>query len=265
LWCLFYLEDFFTQISKPLKPLFFLILIFILISCQDADDRKNVIPQPDESGWIERAQFILDTLPDHNLSELKPCDILVKPNLNWLPGTTSVLFGFGFGHAAIVIKGAVSDNETTLLSSAEVFESQARDVPGEYQIRLVHAYFPGDDFSNANYNFKPANLGRYYRLRLDITQPQKDSIINYLLAHDHGLSNTRAWKDFNRGAVNSNGNAGHQSAEYWYCSLIIWQAFYDVLGIDLDANQGLYVYPNDLINSPYFNPSQKNPESRIRF
>jgi hypothetical protein len=248
------------------KPLFFSILTFILISCQDADSRKNVIPQPDDNEWIERAQYSLDTLPDQNLSVLKPCDILVKPNLNWLPGTTRVPFGFVFGNAAFVINGAESDHETTLLLSAEIFESQARDVPGEYQLRLVHAYVPGDDFSDANYNFKPSNLGRYYRLRMDITQPQKDSIINYLLAHDHGLSNTRAWKDYNQGAINSSGNAGHrQSAEYWYCSLIIWQAFYDVLGIDLDANQGLYVYPNDLINSPYFNPNQKNPESRIRF
>jgi uncharacterized protein YycO len=53
--------------------------------------------------------------------------------------------------------------------------------------------------------------------------------------------------------------------EYWYCSLLIWQAFYDVLGIDIDANQGVYVYPNDLINSPYFNDEPGRYEKRVRF
>lgn len=241
-----------------MKRLYLLFFLIILISCREKDPKEEISIPYEESTWIERISFILDTLPDQQLTDLQPCDILVKPNLNWLPGTTSVPFGIGFGHAAIVIKGAQEKNEAALLSSALFFESQARDVAGEYQVRQVAGYVPGYDFSHANYNFKPENMGRYYRLRMDLTASQQDSIIAYLLSHDSGRSSTRAWKDHAFAKKDP-------SEEYWYCSLIIWQAFYDVLGIDLDANQGLYVYPNDLINSPYFNPDQDHADKRIRF
>jgi uncharacterized protein YycO len=46
---------------------------------------------------------------------------------------------------------------------------------------------------------------------------------------------------------------------------LIWQAFYDVLGIDIDANGGVYVHPNDLINSPYFKDEPGRFDKRVRF
>jgi len=51
----------------------------------------------------------------------------------------------------------------------------------------------------------------------------------------------------------------------WYCSLLIWEAFYQVLGIDLDPNGGIMVFPNDLIASPYFDNNVKHPQKRVRF
>jgi hypothetical protein len=241
---------------------FFIILLF---SCQCQKDNRSETPLSADTNWISRPYISLDPLPDQNLTELIPCDILVKPNLNWLPGTTQAPRGYGFGHAAIVIRGAKDTSEATLLTKVLTFESQARDVPGEYQVRQVAAYLPGEDYAYANYNFKPANLGRYYRLRMDLTDQQRDAIIAYLIEHDSGFSNTRAWKDYHSGKNYIELKESVQPLEYWYCSLIIWQAFYDVLGIDLDANQGLYVYPNDLINSPYFNTEKDGNEKRIRF
>ena len=51
---------------------------------------------------------------------------------------------------------------------------------------------------------------------------------------------------------------------HWYCSLIIWQAVLYVTGIDLDANGGYFVYPNDLVASPYFDNSSEHT-GRARF
>jgi uncharacterized protein YycO len=59
--------------------------------------------------------------------------------------------------------------------------------------------------------------------------------------------------------------AGRQHQTYWYCSHLIWQAFYSVLNIDLDPNGGVIVYPNDLIVSPYFQNDPLNPLRRVRF
>jgi hypothetical protein len=241
--------------------LFSLFIIF-LFSCRENVDKTDKEAVDNDSGWISRPYLSLEQLPDQKLTELQPCDILVKPNLNWIPGTTNVTDGIGFGHAAIVIKGASDTSEVSLLSSVLTFESQARDVPPEFQVRKVNAYVPGNDFSYANYNFKPSNLGRYYRLRMNLTYEEKEAIIKNLLDHDSSLSNPRSLKDYHEGNSENNQNGG---VEYTYCSLIIWQAFYDVLGMDLDANQGLYVYPNDLINSPYFDTRPGEKEKRSRF
>jgi uncharacterized protein YycO len=56
-----------------------------------------------------------------------------------------------------------------------------------------------------------------------------------------------------------------EDKKIWYCSLLIWEAFYTVAGIDLDSNGGLMVYPNDLIASPYFDNDPNNKQKRVRF
>lgn len=38
------------------------------------------------------------------------------------------------------------------------------------------------------------------------------------------------------------------SVGYYYCSKIIWQAYYNALGVDLDSDGGYWVFPNDLLN-----------------
>jgi hypothetical protein len=247
------------------KAFLFALFVIIFVSCEDHVPEPGIEINEATDNWIAREYFSLDCLPVNHITDLKPCDILVKPNLNWLPGSTGVPRGIGFGHAAIVIRGAEDADESALLAKVLTFESQARDVPDEFQVRQVAAYAPGDDFSFANYNFRPDNLGRFYRLRPDLTDQQRQAIIDYLLRHDNGLSSPRAWKSYQNDQDTARYVNDNQPVEYWYCSLIIWQAFYDVLGIDLDANKGLYVYPNDLINSPYFDDEPGMPEKRIRF
>lgn len=247
-----------------MKASFISIVILLCVSCHTISPEKEDVLAESAENWVSRVSYSLGPLPDFHLTELQPCDILVKPNLDWLPGSTKVPGGFGFGHAAIVIRGASDTNEANLLRKVLTFESQARDVPGEYQVRQVAAYAPGNDFRYANYNFRPEYLGRYYRLRIALTIEQREAIIAFLLKHDGDLSSPRAWKDYHNLRYEEVHIMDKQS-EYWYCSLIIWQAFHDVLGIDLDANQGLYIYPNDLINSPYFDGKPGEGGNRVRF
>ena len=207
-----------------------------------------------------------ELLPVQHITELQPCDILVKPNLNFIPGTTFVPGGYLFGHSVIVIRGATDTNEVALLSKTIIFESQACDVPPEYQLRQIAGYLPGKDNRFSNTSFGPAYFGNLYRLRMDLTDGQREAIIDYILDKDNDLSSYRALKRYNQELRKANNTVPLvRKQQYWYCSLLIWQAFYDVLGIDIDANGGVYVHPNDLINSPYFKDEPGRFDKRVRF
>jgi hypothetical protein len=101
---------------------------------------------------------------------------------------------------------------------------------------------------------------------MDLTDGQREAIINYVLDKDNDLSSFRALKRYNQELRKANNTVPPvRKQQYWYCSLLIWQAFYDVLGIDIDANGGVYVHPNDLINSPYFKDEPGRFDKRVRF
>lgn len=176
--------------------------------------------------------------------EFKRGDILVRPNHNWLPGTSFVLNGNDFGHVAIVVQGASGNNADEVLSNTLIFESQARDVPGEFQIRKVKGIVPGSDYRFANLSFGEQYQGKRYRLRAELTETQIDSVLQYIVLQDHDLSSWRSIKNTSNARKDKN---------YWYCSLLIYQAFYDILKIDLDENRGVIVFPNDIITHPLFN------------
>lgn len=199
-----------------------------------------------------------------SIYDLQSCDIIVKPNHNWIPGTTWAMGGESFGHAAIVLEDAADSSVHMLLRKVLLFESHARNVPEPYQIRSVHGIVPGDDFRFANDSWENNQQDFRYRLRMNLKPEQKEAIISFLLSTDGHRSSWRATKDFlcKSPWIAAEADTSHCTNENWYCSLLIWQAFYSVMGIDLDANAGLYVYPNDLINSPYFSGPGT---SRIRF
>ncbi|WP_319499865.1 hypothetical protein [uncultured Draconibacterium sp.] len=191
--------------------------------------------------------FLLSTFlayaQDNASFEFKRGDILVKPNNNWLPGTEFVENGNNFGHAVIVLKGAKGDNVEELLKEIVVFESHSRDVSEEYQIREVRGFVEGADWRISNDSFKPKNAGKRYRLRAELPPEKMDAVIEYILAQDNDVSSWRSIKNTSNVA---------KDKHYWYCTLILYQAFKDVLGIDLDANGGLVVFPNDVIRNSLF-------------
>lgn len=210
----------------------------------------------------------LDLLPISDtlvkLTDLEPCDILVKPNNNLLPGTSWVNGGRGFGHVVMVIEGGKDTNTMNLLRKVKIFESQARRVPGSYELRLAPGFQEGDDYRFANTTFGLQNQGFRYRLRLNLTRSQQDSIIQFVLAQDNDISNWRSLKQVDRYFKHLDSET-IQDKKIWYCSLLIWEAFYQVLGIDLDPNGGIMVFPNDLVASPYFDNDKKHLQKRVRF
>lgn len=244
---------------------FSFILILILSgfgwsSCTTGISKTEVFDEDKQE--IEAFQFPRDTFI--NLTELEAGDILIKPNTNLFAGTAPVNGGKGFGHAVLVIEGGKDTNTIRLLEKVKIFESQAREVPEEYEIRSVNGYVEGNDFRLANITFGMQNKGFRYRLRYSMTPSQRDSIINFVLSQNPDKSCWRAQK-----GLPESGNNGQspifQDKKIWYCSLLIWQAFYEVLGVDLDSNGGIMAYPNDIIASPYFENDSINPQKRVRF
>jgi hypothetical protein len=193
--------------------------------------------------------------------DFRPGDILVKANHNWLPGTAQVYGGKGFGHAALVIEGAQDTDILRLLKKTMVFESHSHDVPPEFQLRKAPAHLPEDDFQSANITFGPQNLGFCYRLRPDLSEIQIRKLIAFVTARDSGTSCWRAQKRYSENQANQTLSSGGS----WYCSLLIWQAYYTLFGVDLDPNGGVMVYPNDFIAGKYFDNTENQPHKRVRF
>jgi hypothetical protein len=237
------------------SPLFFLLY---------TDYKVDQTSTSTQSILIEDTLKIQHTLIKDDIgkiTEFRPGDILVKANHNWLPGTAQVFGGKGFGHAALVIDGARDSDILRLLEKTIVFESHAREVPPEYQLRKAPAYLPGDDFRTANITFGPQNMGFCYRLRPDLSEIQIRKLIDFVTAQDNGTSCWRAQKRFSESMAKQTTPEGGS----WYCSLLIWQAYYTLFGIDLDPNGGVMVYPNDLIAGKYFDNTENQPYKRVRF
>lgn len=243
-------------------------VMIILVSCQDYKKDGKSIPHvekntPDES--IPGLPFSYE-----GITELQKGDFIVKPNLNILPGTSLVPNGYFFGHAAIIIKGATHEDADSLLSGAILIESTARDLPPGSQIRETAGYGVRKNPVLHNDSFGPAFRGRRYRLRLNLTDSQIDSIIAFIAQQKNDTSTWAAQKSYPGNPLSDSlVNIGHKKNwadnSYWYCSLLIWQSVLYVTGIDLDPNGGHHVYPNDLINSPYFNNTTDGIKRRVRF
>ncbi len=190
------------------------------------------------------------------INELKRGDILVKPNLNFLPGTAAVPDGISFGHAAIVTEGYRHNNLDTLLSHAKIIESVALNIHPAFQIREISVVSNHPMLEHRSFSFGNQFAGKRYRLRLNLEKEQIDSIVQFALAQKGDLSSWNAMKSFPNETGKSDSTKGNWADNHlWYCSLLVWQAVYYSTSIDLDINKGFQVYPNDLIANPIFNNS----------
>lgn len=250
----------------------FFIFIFslgvILCSCPEKPEKAAVERDEVAEGWYEpmtgcRMPAIDTSRIPCGVTELLPGDILVRANNNWLPGTSVVPGGYTFGHAAVVIRGGRHPDPDSLLAMVVVMESNSRDLPPEEQVRLVPGYLVNPDPHRSNLSFGPAYQGIRYRLRLPLTGIQRDSLIAFLLRQDSCNSSWRALKDEGR-ETNDEGGSEFENRS-WYCTLLIGEAFRYAAGVDIDANSGWVVYPNDVIASPLFDNRPGDPARRVRF
>jgi hypothetical protein len=253
----------FNEMGRAIFHITFLTLM--LASCRSGVDeardehvRKPINTSLETSVWAHEG-----------ISELRKGDIIVKPNLNILPGTSFVEGGWGYGHAAIVTEGAENMSPDSLLANCRIFESHARFVHRIHQLREVPGHIISDDPAINNTSFGPRFAGNRYRLRLNVPESQIDSIIAFMRSQKGSYSSWNAMKRFPdtpevKVLVSEGKRANWADNTHWYCSHLIWQSVYYVTGIDLDPNGGYFVYPSDLIASPYFD-NKPEFEGRVRF
>lgn len=240
---------------------------FLLLVCISCVDQTATLP---ETGSREKTLHNKDaTWVYEGINELRKGDIIVKPNLNLLPGSAPLPDGWFFGHAAIVTTGAIHHNPDSLLATVMIFESHALDIPVSYQLREVPGFIISENRSRNNIGFSSEYKGNRYRLRLNIPEYQIDSIIAFVRSQKGDSSNWNAMKQFPdtpniKQRVADGERENWADNTHWYCSLLVWQAVLYVTGLDLDPNGGFYVYPNDLIVSPHFDNS-RDFRARARF
>ncbi len=244
---------------KRFKPLTLIIalLMYFAFSCStdiESDNTENL----DHFPWAYEG-----------ISELRRGDIIVKANSNFFPATSFVENGWKAGHAAIVIQGFECENTDSLLANTVIFESHSRPLPRNHQLREVKAIDINKNPFLHNDSFTDKYKGSRYRLRLELSTNQIDSIISFITNQKGSFSSWNAIKRYPnsmeiREHVDSAYRENWADNTHWYCSLLIWQAVLYATGIDLDANAGYFVYPNDLIMSSFFD-NKDNHKGRARF
>ncbi len=239
---------------------YILISLLITISCKNKEVSEQAVSLIAEN-----------SLPSViGINELKPGDILVRPNSNLIPGTALVPKGEDPGHAAIVTSYYKHEDIDSLLANVYVVESIARSVSIDFQIREIKAYQKSKILAFNNLNFSNKYEGNRYRLRLNLPRHTIDSIIEFARQQKGKASSWHAAKRFEdhpyiTKLVDSGERKDWADNNQWYCSLLIWQVVLKYTGIDLDPNGGYYVYPNDLIAHPIFDSISADFVGRARF
>jgi len=182
----------------------------------------------------------------------------VRPNWGWLPGSSSSFEGRKFGHVAIVAEGASGNSVDEALKKAQVIEALFYD-----QATQKFQFIKKDQIREtaASVSFGEKFKGIRYRLRLELTNRQADSLIFFLHNQLNGGYNIFSSK---KSATQINERKKYFQMlkdENWHCTTLAWEAFRLTAGVDIDANRGLIVYPADIVAAPLFDL----PGGRVRF
>lgn len=218
-------------------------------------------------------------------------DILIRPNMViWsLFGSTSAppdAPGSGWGHAVgISCTSKPGADISTSLEQVHIIEAWSWEVPLGYQIRETQACVPGK-FEIGSRRFPTPNdsywckkrKGSRFRLRMKTTEQQQKAIVDFWRQQ---VAEMDAYSPFakkrfpctpttgsggcNRTCLSACSADEWANGDRWYCTLLVWQAYYYATGIDIDLNGGAYVFPNDIIRSPVFNNTVTDSERRVRF
>lgn len=187
--------------------------------------------------------------------ELKKGDILVRPNWNWFPGTDKVPKGRIVGHLGIVVKGAIGRNLEAALDSTQIIESFIFD-----QKTRSFIFGQKDKVRQrpASISFNKKFKGIRYLLRYPLTIGQADSLSLFLNDAKGGDYNLFSFKSSDKLKFLDNIKRNQVT---WNCVSLVWAAYKTVVNVDLDANGGYFLFPNDVLCSAVFDP----PGRRVNF
>jgi len=199
-----------------------------------------------------------ETMKDTALFTLKKGDLLVRPNWSWLPGSYPIENGRKFGHVAFVTEGATGKTIDEALAKASVVEALFFDqATREFQFSKKDQIREG----KAAVSFGPRFKGIRFRLRMNLTDEQADTMIRFVRNQLDGGYNIFALKKQFESVAERKLALQNRKQLNWHCGTLVWEAYYIVPGVDIDANKGLLVYPSDIIASKTFDL----PGGRIRF
>jgi hypothetical protein len=199
------------------------------------------------------------SLKSEEVFTLEIADLIVRPNVNFLPGTCKVDSGRNFGHVAVIVEGSEGKTMEEALEKAWVIESFLFDqgsrkfvFDSKKQVRKVSAIIP----------FGHRFAGIRYRLRTTLSKEQKERMVQflYLQIARHGYNPFSSKGEY---LLLDSLNKSYISLEGkdWNCATLGWFAYKYAAGIDIDSNGGKIVYPNDCICCKLFDLSG----GRIRF
>lgn len=237
--------------------LFQLAFTLFLISC---NNKETVTRNFFDSKLLTDKSWCIE-----GINELKKGDILVVSNGNYLTETTELGAGILFGHAALVTEGYAHENIDSLLSNVTIIELTGLYIHPQFQLREIKGLVSHEFAGLRSDSFSSKREGLRYRLRLNITEEQIEQIVDFSRAQ---LGDDYCWNAMKSFENNSDPNDstlyGWADNSVWNCTLLIWQAVYYVTSIDIDANKGFFVYPNDMIAHTAFDNTATH-DGRARF
>jgi hypothetical protein len=182
-----------------------------------------------------------------SLFEFKSGDILVRPNMSWLPGSIPIPGGRKYGHVAVIVEGSVGSTAEEALKKAIVVEALFFDqktksflLKGEDQIREESAWV----------SFGSKFKGIRYRLRVSLTEKQSENICILLrsqLNARYNILSLKRSKEKNNKSIFTSANR-----KTWQCATLTWESFFISTGLDIDGNGGVLIFPSDIIGSQIF-------------
>lgn len=189
---------------------------------------------------------------------LRKGDILARPNWSGMPGSSKVENGKKSGHVAIVTAEASGKTPEEALEKAMVIEALFFDqATRKLQFRRENQIRE----TTAAVSFGQRFKGIRYRLRMNLTDEQTDQVIQFMQSQlDRGYSLLSLKKRFTVKDHKESVSRKLRNAN-WNCATLVWEAFFLSVGIDIDSNKGLPVFPSDIITSKYFD----NPGGRVCF
>ena len=190
--------------------------------------------------------------------ELRSGDILVRPNWGWLPGSCEIKGGRKFGHVAFVTEGATGNTPEEALANATVVEALFYDqVTGKFQFNKKDQIRIRKAISSFGSRFK----GDRYRLRMRLKENQVSDIRQFLMNQLGGGYNVFSQKRQFESIGEKKDAVLLMKNGSWNCATLAWETYFLIANVDIDANQGMTIFPNDIVASNTFDL----PDGRIRF